>query len=170
MAARTGLPPHPTVAHRVHAPVAGPHAGEDGEPSAIGRPSGEYHILFGVGCESRSVTLGTGTHGGCTKQAYVPCQLGYDCGDCGRSHTTFGQRRRQLRAGHEVALPSIRDRVALEALYADLARGTSNGSVHAVRLPRAHSFWQTRFDAATGRIVPFSTRSELGQTWEAYLQ
>lgn len=114
------------------------------------------------------MTLGTGTYGGCTKQAYVPCQLGHDCGDCGRSHTV-GQRRRQLRAGHEVALPSIRDRTALEALFADLARGVRNGSVHSVKLPRAHAFWQTRFDARTGRVVPFPTRSELRRAWDSYV-
>jgi hypothetical protein len=60
---------------------------EDGHPSATGKPSGEYYLRFAHECETDEVQVLSGTYGGCGKLVYVPCGIGRDCADCGRSVT-----------------------------------------------------------------------------------
>lgn len=60
---------------------------EDGHPAVNASiPQGNYSISFGSGdCASMYVNISTALVSGCGKIAIVPCQLGTDCLDCGRS-------------------------------------------------------------------------------------
>lgn len=78
-------------------------------------PQGEYFIAFGgVNCANMHVNLSTGLIAGCGKVALVPCDLGSDCEDCGRSASYANQnqnRRQLLKAPTErTGLPALKDK------------------------------------------------------------
>jgi hypothetical protein len=47
---------------------------EDGLPSTVGNPAGEYYILFAHQCATDVTIVTSGTYSGCGKQPYVPCK------------------------------------------------------------------------------------------------
>ena len=49
-------------------------------------PQGKYYVAFGrPDCATHHVNLTTGLIAGCGRVDLVPCTLGTDCADCGRS-------------------------------------------------------------------------------------
>lgn len=85
---------------------------EDGLPAVNASiPQGEYYIAFGgPHCATMYVNLSTGLISGCGKVALVPCELGTDCLDCGRSASSAQQQRRQLlEASARTGLPPLKD-------------------------------------------------------------
>ena len=96
------------MAHRCFAR----YAGEDGLPAVNASiPQGEYYIAFGgPHCANMYVNLSTGLISGCGKVALVPCEIGTDCLDCGRSASSAQQQRRQLLAASaRTGLPPLKD-------------------------------------------------------------
>ena len=85
---------------------------EDGlRPINASKQMGEYYIAFGSGgCASMYVNLSTGLISGCGKVRLVPCDVGTDCADCGRS-ASYAQQRRQLQVMpiESTALPRLED-------------------------------------------------------------
>ncbi len=86
---------------------------EDGLPAVNASiPQGEYYIAFGgPHCANMYVNLSTGLISGCGKVALVPCDVGTDCADCGRSASSAQQLRRQLlqAPSERTALPRLED-------------------------------------------------------------
>jgi hypothetical protein len=85
---------------------------EDGLPAVNASiPQGEYYIAFGgPHCATMYVNLSTGLISGCGKVALVPCEVGTDCEDCGRSASSAQQQRRQLlEASARTGLPPLKD-------------------------------------------------------------
>jgi hypothetical protein len=97
-------------------------AGEDGQPSRNASvPQGNYYVAFGgATCATQHVNLSTGLIAGCGRVDLVPCTLGTDCADCGRSasyaaaQAAGGRRRAQ-------ALPALHDTNELHHLNRTLA-------------------------------------------------
>ena len=60
---------------------------EDGLPAVNASiPQGEYYVAFGSPeCAAHHVNLSTALVAGCGRVDLVPCTLGTDCADCGRS-------------------------------------------------------------------------------------
>ena len=148
----TSLPQHDTL------------AGEDGEPSLLGLPSGSYEILFTGACANDAATVPSGTYSGCGRQTYVPCVLGTDCADCGRARSSgkynednsggagYGSRRR-LEGGEGRAprlLPHPRDREKTMEFLHDIKDGVLNGTVRDYHLPRLHMDLLDRLLVADG--------------------
>ena len=90
---------------------------EDGLPAVNASiPQGEYYIAFGgPHCANMYVNLSTGLISGCGKVALVPCDVGSDCADCGRSASSANQNRRQLLSApsERTALPPLKDENAM---------------------------------------------------------
>ena len=92
---------------------------EDGLPAVNASiPQGEYYIAFGgPHCANMYVNLSTGLISGCGKVALVPCDVGSDCADCGRSASSANQnqnRRQLLKAPSErTGMPSLKDASAM---------------------------------------------------------
>ena len=99
---------------------------EDGLPSMYRRiPEGSYYVAFGgAGCATKHVNLSTGLIAGCGRVDLVPCTLGTDCHDCGRSASYVaaleGESRRRAQA-----LPALHDANELRHLNRTLATATS---------------------------------------------
>jgi hypothetical protein len=146
---------------------------EDGATSALGRPQGQYYLRFTAACDNASlVRIGNNgrIHGGCGKQAYVPCRLGYDCNDCGPRQVSASRRRRALEddVDGEAILPSVQDRASLEALLAEVTASLASGELAEHQLPPPHEFWLRRFDAASGKVATFATVAEMHAAFVAF--
>ena len=128
-------------------------AGEDGQASRFGLPSGEYYIRFAAHCTNDSVTVSSGTYDQCGLMHYVPCQLGFDCADCGRTGIEEHKLRRRT-----AVLPAIGNRNELSALLSTVHHGLRNGSVLDVSLPDPHAFWLARFNPETGSVARFDSQ------------
>ena len=113
---------------------------EDGEPAFNASvPQGEYYVAFGgAECATKHVNLSTGLIAGCGRVDLVPCKLGTDCTDCGRSATQEIFRQRDAAAAAHVtyprrtgnrrraqALPALDDAHELHHLNRTLATATS---------------------------------------------
>jgi hypothetical protein len=114
---------------------------EDGLPAVnTSIPEGDYYVVFGgPNCASHHVNLSTGLHSGCGRTDLVPCQLGSDCEDCGRSATYLqelqaledseGRRRRlqqhQHRRSLAQALPQLHDAHEMRHLERTLRTASS---------------------------------------------
>ena len=70
----------------------------------------------GADCALHHVNLSTGLISGCGRTDLVPCNVGTDCGDCGRS-------RRALRRAQ--GLPAIHDAHEMQHLNRTLATASS---------------------------------------------
>ena len=104
---------------------------EDGLPAVNASiPQGEYYIAFGgAHCANMYVNLSTGLLGGCGKVALVPCDVGQDCADCGRSAPPASQRRRQLlleAPNDRTPLPPLDDRAQLSHFFQVLQLASSH--------------------------------------------
>ena len=75
----------------------------------------------GADCATHHVNLSTGLVGGCGRVDLVPCTLGTDCADCGRSATQALLRMREGAAAAYVTYPrriaSNRRRAQLPSLH-----------------------------------------------------
>jgi len=96
---------------------------EDGQPAFNASiPEGQYYVAFGgAECATHHVNLSTGLIAGCGRVDLVPCTLGTDCADCGRSASNAQQQRRQLLqapAEHVTYPRRIGDRRRAQALPA----------------------------------------------------
>jgi len=115
---------------------------EDGMPSWRRRiPQGNYYVAFGgANCATHHVNLTTGLIAGCGRVDLVPCTLGTDCADCGRSavqeklrkraiaaasHVTYPRRTGSQRRRRAQALPALSDAHELHHLNRTLATATS---------------------------------------------
>ena len=107
---------------------------EDGLPAFnTSIPEGDYYVVFGgPDCASHHVNLSTGLHSGCGRTDLVPCTLGTDCEDCGRSATRIaeehGSRRRRLqqqRRSLAQALPPLHDAHEMRHLERTLRTASS---------------------------------------------
>jgi len=99
---------------------------EDGEPSWYRTvPQGNYYVAFGgADCATKHVNLSTGLVAGCGRVDLVPCTVGTDCADCGRSASyataqEAGSRRRAQ------ALPALHDANELHHMNHTLATATA---------------------------------------------
>jgi hypothetical protein len=83
---------------------------EDGLPAVnTSIPQGDYYVAFGSpDCAVHYVNLSTGLISGCGRVELVPCLMGTDCADCGRSASQIAEesdgRRRRAQA-----LPAMDD-------------------------------------------------------------
>jgi hypothetical protein len=114
---------------------------EDGEPAFnTSIPEGQYYVAFGgAGCATHHVNLSTGLVAGCGRVDLVPCTLGTDCADCGRSAVQEKLRQREVAAAAHVtyprrtgarrrraqSLPALHDAQELHHLNRTLAKATS---------------------------------------------
>jgi hypothetical protein len=105
---------------------------EDGHPASDASiPEGEYYVAFGgASCATQHVNLSTGLISGCGRVDLVPCVVGTDCADCGRSaslglptaEATEAARQRRRRAQQ---LPALHDGQEMHHLNRTLATATS---------------------------------------------
>ena len=113
---------------------------EDGQPAFNASiPEGQYYVAFGgAECATHHVNLTTGLIAGCGRVDLVPCTLGTDCHDCGRSATQEKLRKREVVAASHVtyprrtgnrrraqALPALHDSHELHHLNRTLRAATS---------------------------------------------
>ena len=112
---------------------------EDGLPAVnTSIPEGDYYVVFGgPNCASHHVNLSTGLHSGCGRTDLVPCTVGTDCEDCGRSATYLqelqaleeseGRRRRlqQQRRSLAQVLPPLHDAHEMRHLELTLRTASS---------------------------------------------
>ena len=114
---------------------------EDGQPAFNASiPEGQYYVAFGgAECATHHVNLSTGLIAGCGRVDLVPCTLGTDCADCGRSAVQEKLRQREAAAAAHVtyprrtgarrrraqALPALQDAQELHHLNRTLAKATS---------------------------------------------
>jgi len=114
---------------------------EDGQPAFNASiPEGQYYVAFGgAECATHHVNLTTGLIAGCGRVDLVPCTLGTDCADCGRSAIQEKLRKRAIAAASHVtyprltgdrrrraqALPALSDAHELHHLNRTLATATS---------------------------------------------
>lgn len=109
--------------------------GEDGQPAVnTSIPEGQYYVAFGgAECATHHVNLTTGLIAGCGRVDLVPCTLGTDCHDCGRSAAQEKLRQQEAAAASHVtqrrrraqALPALHDAHELRHLKRTLATATS---------------------------------------------
>ena len=99
---------------------------EDGLPAVNPSvPQGDYYVAFGsADCSLHHVNLRTGLISGCGRVDLVPCLVGTDCADCGRSATleaaaTQAQRRQAQ------ALPAVSDAHEMHHFNRTLSTATS---------------------------------------------
>jgi hypothetical protein len=113
---------------------------EDGQPAFnTSIPEGQYYVAFGgAECATQHVNLSTGLIAGCGRVDLVPCTLGTDCADCGRSAIQEKLRQREVAAAAHVtyprrtgarrraqALPALHDTNELHHLNRTLSKATS---------------------------------------------
>ena len=101
--------------------------GEDGQPAFNASiPEGEYYVAFGgADCATHHVNLTTGLISGCGRVDLVPCTLGTDCADCGRSASYAASTEEAARRRRAQALPALHDAHELHHLNRTLATATS---------------------------------------------
>ena len=107
---------------------------EDGLPSVKpGITQGEYYVAFGgADCASRYVNFTTGLATGCGKTVLVPCTVGTDCADCGRStlgsvsRSATARRALQEVSQHTMALPALDDEEELRHFVRAMTRASSH--------------------------------------------
>lgn len=99
-------------------------AGEDGLPAVNASiPQGDYYVAFGgPDCTQYHVNLSTALISGCGRTDLVPCQVGTDCADCGRSASLAAQQTRRRAAE---ALPALNNVHELRHLSTVLKTATS---------------------------------------------
>jgi len=104
---------------------------EDGLPAINASvPQGDYYVAFGSpNCAVHHVNLSTALIAGCGRVDLVPCTLGTDCADCGRSASAAAaaatnQRRRRAQAQAQ-ALPPVHDAHEMRHLARALKTATS---------------------------------------------
>ena len=99
---------------------------EDGMPSIYPTiPQGDYYVAFGSpDCAVHHVNLSTGLISGCGRIDLVPCMLGTDCADCGRS-ATFEAAGRSSNRRRAQSLPALGDAHELHHLNNSLRYATS---------------------------------------------
>ena len=116
------------------AQLAGNNVCEDGLPAFNASvPQGDYYVAFGSpDCAVHYVNLSTGLISGCGRVELVPCLLGTDCADCGRSAARIaeesdGRRRRlqQRRRSLAQALPELDDAHEMRHLQRTLLTASS---------------------------------------------
>ena len=97
---------------------------EDGLPAVNASiPQGDYYVAFGgTDCALHHVNLSTALLSGCGRTDLVPCNVGTDCADCGRSATAAAAATRRRRAQ---ALPEIQDAHEMHHLNRTLAAASS---------------------------------------------
>jgi len=105
-------------------------AGEDGLPAFNASvPQGEYYVAFGSpDCAAHHVNLSTALIAGCGRVDLVPCTLGTDCADCGRSASAAAaaaRRRRAQALPQAQALPPVHDAHEMRHLARALKTATS---------------------------------------------
>ena len=91
-------------------------------------PEGEYYIIFGgANCALHHVNLSTGLHSGCGRTDLIPCVLGTDCADCGRSATLAASEAAAAAARRRRAqtLPAVNDAHEMHHLNRTLKTATS---------------------------------------------
>ena len=95
---------------------------EDGLPAVNASiPQGDYYVAFGgANCVTYHVNLSTALITGCGRTDLVPCTVGTDCADCGRSASLVTQRRRRAQA-----LPALDDAQEMYHLNHTLATASS---------------------------------------------
>ena len=100
---------------------------EDGEPSNYRFvPQGNYYVAFGgANCATHHVNLTTGLISGCGRVDLVPCTLGTDCADCGRSASYVAAQAGEERRRRTQALPALHDAHELHHLNRTLATASS---------------------------------------------
>ena len=92
---------------------------------------GNYYVAFGgAECATHHVNLTTGLIAGCGRVDLVPCTLGTDCADCGRSASYAAAQeaarvRRASARRRAQALPALHDASELHHLNRTLATATS---------------------------------------------
>ena len=98
---------------------------EDGLPAVnTSIPQGDYYVAFGSpDCAVHHVNLSTALISGCGRIDLVPCVVGTDCKDCGRSASATTTTRRR-RATAE-ALPALDNEHELRHLSTVLKTATS---------------------------------------------
>lgn len=109
-------------------------AGEDGLPSVKpGITQGEYYVAFGgADCATRYVNFTTGLATGCGKTVLVPCTVGTDCADCGRStlgsvsRSVTARRALQEASQHAMSLPALDDEAELRHFVRVMTRASSH--------------------------------------------
>ena len=107
-----------------------PQSGEDGLPAVNPSiPEGNYYVAFGgANCATHHVNLTTGLVSGCGRVDLVPCTLGTDCADCGRSAShaaEMGGNEHHHQYRRAQALPALHDAHELHHLNRTLATATS---------------------------------------------
>ena len=100
---------------------------EDGLPAFNASvPQGDYYVAFGSpDCAVHYVNLSTGLISGCGRVELVPCTLGTDCADCGRSAARIAEESDGRRRRRAQALPSLVDPQELFHLNHTLKTATS---------------------------------------------
>ena len=107
---------------------------EDGLPAVNASvPQGEYYVAFGSpDCAAHHVNLSTALVAGCGRVDLVPCTLGTDCADCGRSASAAAaaaaaaaRRRRAQALPQAQALPPVHDAHEMRHLARALKTATS---------------------------------------------
>ena len=104
--------------------LAGNGVCEDGLPAFnTSIPQGDYYVAFGgADCAQYHVNLSTALISGCGRTDLVPCQVGTDCKDCGRSASLAAQQTRRRTAE---ALPALNNMHELRHLSTVLKTATS---------------------------------------------
>jgi len=104
---------------------------EDGQPAVNASiPEGDYYVAFGgADCATHHVNLSTGLIAGCGRVDLVPCTVGTDCHDCGRSASLAARQQQDsvalARRRRAQALPALSDAHELHHLNRTLATATS---------------------------------------------
>ena len=91
------------------AQLAGNGVCEDGLPAVNASiPQGDYYVAFGSpDCAVHHVNLSTALISGCGRVELVPCTLGTDCRDCGRSASVAAAQATTRRRRVAQALPAL---------------------------------------------------------------
>ena len=108
------------------AQLAGNKICEDGLPAVnTSIPQGDYYVAFGSpDCAAHHVNLTTALISGCGRTDLVPCTVGTDCADCGRSASATAAATTRRRRAAE-ALPALDDAHELRHLSTVLKTATS---------------------------------------------
>ena len=89
-------------------------------------PEGQYYVAFGgANCATQHVNLSTGLISGCGRVDLVPCTLGTDCADCGRSASHAAAQEGNEGRRRAQALPALHDANELHHLNRTLATATA---------------------------------------------
>ena len=100
---------------------------EDGLPAVnTSIPQGDYYVAFGSpDCAVHHVNMSTALISGCGRIDLVPCVVGTDCADCGRSASFAAQQTARSRRRAAEALPALDNEHELRHLSMVLKTATS---------------------------------------------